>query len=233
MIFNLCIYKLTCFRSPNEPVSNVTVVEITNHNHVFNFNQMEQVINQTNQQSLLMSSEPLINSPRPSRPTNSSTSENVASTRQTSRHHQTRDSSISEEVPVARSSNNLDHHDRITNSEDIPQRSNGEIPIEDRQNNVRMAEPEEGGRPRRRVKRQEVVPAVTDQEITSNYEHLVLPTAMQSRPLPALSNFVPTDIALLPTRPQVKYLYTKHKIKMILIYGFFVATYWSRSRCSS
>lgn len=219
-----------CFRSPNEPVSNVTVVEVLNHNHVFNFNQMEQVINQTNQQSPQTSSEPLINSPRPSRPTNSNTSENVASIRQASRHHQTRDSPIIEEITVVRSSNNLDHSDRITNSEDIPQRSNSELPTEDRQNNVRMVELEEG-RPRRRVKRQEVVPAVTDQEIISNYEHLVLPISMQPRLQPASSNFVPTDIALLPTRPQVKLNYFSI-IKVILITGYYVASYWSRSRCS-
>lgn len=164
-------------------MNNVTIVEVINHNQVFNFSQMEQVLNQTNEQSSQMSSEPLINSPRPSRSSSSSTSENaVASPRQSSRHHQIRNASILEEsVSGARSSSHSEFNDR-----------------------TRMAEPEDGW-PRRRLKRQEVIPQATDQEVTSNYEHLVLPTAMQSRPPPALSNLVPADIAMLPTRSQVKF----------------------------
>lgn len=197
-----------CCRSPTEPVNNVTIVEVLNHNQVFNFNQIEQVLHQTNHQSP-QTSEPLINSPRPSRSTISCTSENsVASPRQSSRYHQPRNTSVVEEPAVSssRSSSHSESNDRITNADDVPQRSNSEIPNEGQRIKVRMADPEDN-RPRRRPKRQEVVPPTTDQEVTNNYEHLVLPTAMQSRPQPTSSNFIPTDIALLPTRPQVNFNY--------------------------
>lgn len=196
-----------CCRSPTEPVNNVTIVEVLNNNQVFNFNQIEQVLHQTNQQSP-QTSESLINSPRPSRSTISCTSENsVASPRQSSRYHQPRNTSVVEESPVSssRSSSHSESNDRITNSDDVPQRSNSEIPNEGQRIKVRMADPEDN-RPRRRPKRQEVVPPTTDQEVT-NYEHLVLPTAMQSRPPPTSSSFIPTDMALLPTRPQVNFNY--------------------------
>lgn len=192
------------FRSPSEPANNVTIVEVINHNQVFNFNQMEQVLNQTDDQLPQTSSESLINSPRPVRSSNSSTSENpVASPRQSSRHHQTRNTSIVDDlISGARSSNHLEPNNQPTSSDDIPQRSTSEVPNEGPRIKVRMSEPEDGW-PRRRPKRQELIPPATDQEVTSNYEHLVLPTAMQSRPPPALSNFVPTDIAILPSRSQV------------------------------
>lgn len=199
-------HKFVVFRSPSESVNNVTIVEVTNHNQVFNFNQMEQVINQTDEQFPQTSSEPLINSPRPIRSINSSSSENpVASPRQSNRHHQTRNASIVENViSGARSSSHSESNDQISNTDDNPQRSTSEVPNEGQRIKVRMAEPEDGW-PRRRSKRQEVVPPTTDQEVTSNYEHLVLPTAMQSRPPHALSNFVPTDIAILPSRSQVQF----------------------------
>ncbi|XP_001950315.2 uncharacterized protein LOC100165690 isoform X1 [Acyrthosiphon pisum] len=189
--------------SPSEPVNNVTIVEVINHNQVFNFNQMEQVLNQTNEQPSQTSSEPLINSPRPSR-SSSSTSENVAaSPRQSSRHHQVRNASILEEsVSGARSSSHSEFSDRTTHVDNMPQRSTSEVPNEGQRIKVRIAEPEDG-RHRRRPKRQDVIPPTTDQEVTSNYEHLILPTAMQSRPPPALSNSIPADIAILPTRSQL------------------------------
>lgn len=193
-----------CYRSPSEPV-NVTIVEVINHNQVFNFNQMEQGLNQTNQQSPQTLSEPLINSPRPGRSTNSCTDNSMVSPRQSSRHHQTSSiPDIDESVSGATSSSHLVSNDQITNSDDVPQRSTTEITSEGQRIKIRMAEPEDG-RLRRKPKRQEVIPPASDQEVTSNYEHLVLPTALQSRPPPpTLSNFVPTDITLLPTRPQVK-----------------------------
>lgn len=198
------IYIFMCYRSPTEPVNNVTIVEVLNHNQVFNFNQIEQVLNQTNQQSSQILSEPLINSPRSNRSTNSCISENaVVSPRQTSRHHQPRNISVIEEsVNGATSSGHSESNDRIINVEDVPQRSSSEILNENQRIKVRIAEPEDN-RIRRRTKRQEVVSSTTDQEVTSNYEHLVLPTAMQSRQPPTSSNYVSTDIALLPTRPQV------------------------------
>jgi len=197
-------HTFICFRSPSEPVNNVTIIEVINHNQVFNFNQMEQVLNQTNEQPSQTSSEPLINSPRPSR-SSSSTSENVAaSPRQSSRHHQVRNASILEEsVSGARSSSHSEFSDRTTHVDDLPQRSTSEVPNESQRVKVRIAEPEDGWH-RRRPKRQDVIPPATDQEVTSNYEHLILPTAMQSRPPPALSNSIPADIAILPTRSQVK-----------------------------
>jgi len=166
---------------------------------------MEQVLNQTNEQPFQISSEPLINSPRPSR-SSSSTSENVsASPRQSSRHHQVRNASILEEsVSGARSSSHSEFSDRSTHVDDMPQRSTSEVPNEGQRIKVRIAEPEDGWH-RRRPKRQDVIPPTTDQEVTSNnYEHLILPTAIQSRPPPTLSNSVPADIAILPTRSQVK-----------------------------
>jgi len=168
---------------------------------------MEQVLNQTNEQPSQTSSEPLINSPRPSR-SSSSTSENVAaSPRQSSRHHQVRNASILEEsASGARSSSHSEFSDRTTHVEDMPQRSTSEVPNEGQRIKVRIAEPEDGWH-RRRPKRQDFIPPTTDQDITSNYEHLILPTAMQSRPPPASSNSIPTDIALLPTRSQVKLIY--------------------------
>lgn len=189
-------------RSPIESVNNVTIVEVSNHNQVFNFNQMEQVLNQTNQQSSQILSESLINSPRPSRSTNSCTSENsISSPRQFSSNLQPCITSLVEEsVSVARSTSHIETNDNI------PQQSTSEVPNEGQRNKARVTESEDG-RLRRRPKRQEVVPPTTDQEVASNYEHLVLPTAMQSRSPPALSNFVPTDIAILPTRPQVKFIF--------------------------
>jgi len=186
-------------------VNNVTIVEVINHNPVFNFNQMEQVLNQTNEQPSQTSSEPLINSPRPSR-SSSSTSENVAaSPRQSTRHHQIRNASnLEESVSGARSSSHSEFNDRTTHVDDIPHRSSNEVSNEGQRIKIRIAEPEDG-RHRRRSKRQDVIPPITDQEVTSNYEHLVLPTAMQSRPPPTLSNSVPADIAILPTRSQVKF----------------------------
>lgn len=183
-------------------MNNVTIVEvINNHNQVFNFNQMEQVLNQTNEQLPQTSSESIINSPRPGRPTNSSTSENAASSPS---RLQTRSTSIVEEsVNDARSStSHSESNDRTTN--DLPQRSMTEVPNEGLRVKVRMTESEDGWL-RRRPKRQEVVLHTTEQEPSSNYEHLVLPTVMQPRPpQPFISNFIPTDIAILPTRPQVK-----------------------------
>lgn len=192
------------FRSPSEPVNNVTIVEVINQNQVFSFNQIEQVLNQTEPQTSQTSSEPLINSPRPSRSTNSSISEiSAVSSRQSNRHHHTRNTSAEESIGVARSSNHSESNDRTTNSDDVSQRSTDEMSNEGQRNKSRRSEPDDG-RARRRPKRQEIVPPTTDIETTSNYEHLVLPSVMQSRPSPALSNLVPTDIALLPTRPQVK-----------------------------
>lgn len=174
-----------------------------NHNQVFNFNQMEQVLNQTDDQLPQTSSEPLINSPRPVRSINSTSDNPVASPRQSNRHHQTRNTSTVEDlISGARSSNLSELNDQATSSDNTPQRSTSEVLNEGQRIKVRMAEPDDS-RPRRRPKRQEVVPPATDQELTSNYEHLVLPTAIQSRPSPALSNFVPTDIAILPSRSQV------------------------------
>jgi len=166
---------------------------------------MEQVLNQTNEQPSQTSSEPLVNSPRPSR-SSSSTSENVvASPRQSSRHHQVRNSSILEEsVNGAGSSIHSEFSDRTTHVDDMSHRSTSQVPNDSQRIKVRIAEPEDGWH-RRRPKRQDVVPPTVDQEVTSNYEHLILPTAMQSRPLPALSNSVPADIAILPTRSQVKF----------------------------
>lgn len=185
---------------------NVTIVEVINHNQIFNFNQMEQGLNQTNQQLPQTLAEPLINSPRPSRSTNSCTTDtSVVSPRQASRHHQTRIPDIEESVNGAMSSSHLESNDQIINSDDVPQRSITEISNEGQQIKIRMAEPEDV-RLRRKPKRQEVIPPATDQEVTNNYEHLVLPTVLQSRPPPALSNFVPTDI-ILPARPQVKFNY--------------------------
>lgn len=190
------------FRSPSEPVNNVTIVEVMNHNQVFNFNQMEQVLNLTDDQLPQTSSEPLINSPRPVRSINSTSENPIASPRQSNRHHQTRNTSTVEDfISGARSSNHSELNDQTTSS-DTPQRSTSEVLNEGQRIKVRMTEPEDN-RPRRRPKRQEVVPPAIDQEVTSNYEHLVLPTAIQSRPSPALSNFVPTDIAILPSRSQV------------------------------
>lgn len=191
-------------RSPSEPVNNVTIVEVINQNQVFSFNQIEHVLNQTEQQTTQTSSEPLLNSPRPSRSTNSSTSEiSVASHRQSNRHHQTRNASAEESIGVARSSNHSESNDRTSSSDDFPQRSTDEVPNEGQRIKGRKSEPEDG-RARRRHKRQEITSPATDIEATSNYEHLVLPTAMQPRSSPSLSNLVPTDLAPLPTRPQVK-----------------------------
>lgn len=160
---------------------------------------MEQVLNQTNQQPLQISSELLINSPRPSRSINSCTSENpISSPRQSTSHHQTHNTSLVEEsISGARSTNYTETNDNIS------QRSISEVHNEGQRNKVRVGELEDG-RPRRRSKRQEVIVPVSDQEVTSNYEHLVLPTSMQSRS-PPLSNFVPTDITIIPPRPQVKF----------------------------
>lgn len=192
-----------CYRSLSETVNNnVTIVEVINPNQVFNFNQMEQGLNQTNQQPPQTLPEPLINSPRPSRSTNENS---VVSPKQSSRHHQARSiPDVDESVIAATSSNHhLESNDRITNSNDVPQRSTTEISNEGQRFNIRMAEPEDV-RLRRKPKKQEVPPA-TNQELTSNYEHLVLPTALQSRMPPTLTNFVSPDITLLPTRPQVKF----------------------------
>lgn len=200
-------HTFICCRSPSEPVNNVTIVEVINHNQVFNFNQMEQVLNQTNEQPSQTSSEPLINSPRPSR-SSSSTSENIiASPRQSTRYHQVRNvTNLEESVSGARSNSHSEFSDRTTHVDDMPHGSSSEIPNEGQRIKIRIAEPEDG-RHRRRPKRQDVIPPITDQEVTSNYEHLVLPTAMQSRPPPVLSNPVPADIAILPTRSQVKFKY--------------------------
>lgn len=188
-------------------MNNVTIVEVINHNQVFNFNQIEQVLNHTDQQLPQTSSEPLVNSPRPSRSTNSVPEYSVASPRQSNRH-QTHSSSVVDETNnEARSSNHVEINDRTTNGDEIPQRSASEVSNEGQRIKVRMNEPEDG-RLRRRLKRHEVVLPVTDQETTSNYEHLVLPsTNVQSRPSPSVSNFIPTDMALLPTRPQVRFNY--------------------------
>lgn len=186
-------------------MNNVTVVEVlNNHNQVFNFNQMEQMLSQTNEQIPQTSSESIINSPRPGRSTNSCSSENaVASPRQSSRH-QTRNASVIEESANGASSSSSHSESNDRTNDEIPQRSTTEGPNEGQRIKVRMTESEDGW-PRRRPKRQEVVPPTTEQELASNYEHLVLPTTMQSRPpQPSMSNFVPTDIAMLPTRPQVK-----------------------------
>lgn len=182
-------------------MNNVTIVEVINHNQVFNFNQMEQVLNQTNQQSSQSLSELLINSPRSSRSTNSCTSENpMSSPRQSTSQHQTHNTTLVEEsVSGSRSTNYIE-----TNDNNISQRSTSEVHNEGHRNKVRMAELEDGW-PRRRSKRQEVVPPISDQEVANNYEHLVLPTSIQSRSPPTLSNFVPTDIAIIPSRPQVKF----------------------------
>lgn len=183
-------------------MNNVTIVEVLNHNQVFNFNQMEQVLNHQNQQSPQISSEP--NTSRPSTSTNSCTSENpIASPRQSSRHHQNRNASVVEELIFnSRSNSHSELNDRLTNVDVVQQRSTSEVPNEGQR--IRSTESEDS-RCRRRQKRPEVAGAipVTDEEVTSNYEHLVLPTVMQSRP-PALSNYVSTDtIAILPIRPQV------------------------------
>jgi len=214
-------------------VNNITIVEVINHNQVFNFNQMEQVLNQTNEQSSQTLSEPLINSPRPSRST-SSTTENVASPRSNSRHHPVRNASILEEsVSGARSSSHPEFSDRTTNVDDMPQRSTSEVQNEGQRIKVRIAEPEDGWH-RRRTKRQDIIPPITDQEGTSNYEHLILPTAMQSRPPPASSNSVPADIAILPIRSQVKFNNFGYLIQILLkLFSSFVVTNWSRSWCSS
>jgi len=199
-------------------VNNVSIVEVIN-NQVFNFNQMEQVLNQTNEQPSQISSEPLINSPRPSRST-SSTTENVAIARPFSRHHQVRNASILEEtVSGARSTSHSEFSDRTSNVDDMPQRSTSEVPNEGQRIKVRIAEPEDGWH-RRRPKRQDIIPPITDQEVTSNYEHLILPTAMQSRPPPALSNSVPADIAILPIRSQVKFNCFLHSTQIVLKFSF-------------
>lgn len=224
-----------CYRSPSEPVNNVTIVEVINHNQVFNFNQMEQVLNQTNQQLPQTSSESLINSPRPSRSTNPCALEtSIASPRQSNRH-QIRSTSIVEEQPVngARSHSHIESSDRTTDDDEVPSRSTGEIPNDSPRIKIRMTESEES-RLRRRPKRHEVIQPATNQEVTSNYEHLVLPTAMQSRPAPTLSNLISTDIALLPTRPQVKikHIYFFNICAIYYYFAYFVVTYWSWSRCS-
>jgi len=193
---------------------------------------MEQVLNQTNEQPSQTSSELLINSPRPSR-SSSSTSEIVAaSPRQSTRHHQVRNISNSEEsVSGARSSSHSEFSDRTTHVDDMPLRSSSEVPNEGQRIKIRIAEPEDG-RHRRRPKRQDVIPPITDQEVTSNYEHLVLPTAMQSRPPPVLSNPVPADIAILPTRSQVKFKHLKLNLNIIKEKNF-LATNWPRPWCST
>ncbi|XP_025412806.1 uncharacterized protein LOC112685201 [Sipha flava] len=189
---------------PSELVNNITIVEvINNHNQVFNFNQMEQVLSQINEQLPQTSSESIINSPRPGRSINSCTSENaVSSPRQSSRHQTHNTSVVEESVNGARSSSShSESNDRTTN--DLPQRSMTEVPNEGLRVKVRLTESEDGC-PRRRPKRQEVVTPTTEQEPASNYEHLVLPTTIQSRPQQSsISNFIPTDIAMLPTRPQL------------------------------
>lgn len=192
-------------RSPSEPVNNVTIVEVLSHNQVFNFNQMEQVLNHSTQQTPQTSSEPTTS--RPSTSTSSNTTENsIASPRQSSRHQQSRNASVAEELIFgAGSSSYSDSNDRTTNVDVVQLRSFSEVPNESR---VRLTESEDG-RPRRRQKRPEVpinnsVSPAIDQESTSNYEHLVLSTVMQTRP-PALSNYVSTDtISILPIRPQVQ-----------------------------
>lgn len=190
-----------CCRSPSESANNVTVVEVINHNQVFSFNEIEQELNQTEQQLPQTSSE-LINSPRCSRSTSSSTSEtSIASPRHSSRYHQNCNIFVEELVNNARSASHIESNDRTTNNEEELPRSSNEMPYEGQHIQVRMTEPE--GRLRRRPKRHEVEPAATNQEVTNNYEHLVLPTAGQSRPTQAFSNLIPADIALLPTRPQV------------------------------
>lgn len=209
-----------CYRSPSELVNNVSIVEVINHNQVFNFNQLEQVLSQTNQQQPQTSSESLINSPRPSRSTNPCSLEtSIASPRQSNRH-QIRNASIVEEQPVngSRSHSHIESNDRTTDDDEIPSRSTDEIPNDGPRIKIRMAEPEEG-RPRRRPKRHEVILPTANQEVTSNYEHLVLPTSMQSRPAPALSNLISTDITLLPTRPQVKFkhLFFKYWCYLLLL----------------
>lgn len=208
------------YRSPSEPVNNVTIVEVLNHNQVFDFNQMERVLSQTNQQSVPISSDPSINSPRPSRSSNSENS--ILSPRSSNRQHQSRNiSTIEESVSSARSSSHSESNDRTNNTDDSPQRSTNEMLNEGQRIKVRMGESEDG-RPRRRSKRQEVVPVATDQEIPSNYEHLVLPTSMQPRSSPVLSNFVPTDIAtILPTRPQVIFI-IKFIFEVIVSYYLFI-----------
>lgn len=196
----VCLYLFS--RSPSEPVNNVTIVEVLNHHQVFNFNQMEQLINQLNQQSPQTSSE--LHTSRPSTSTSSCTSENsIASPRQSSRHQQNRNASIVEELIFSgRSSSQSESNDRATSVDVVQQRSTSEVSNEGQR--VRTTESEDG-RFRRRQRRQEVTgvsPAI-DQEAASNYEHLVLPTVIQSRP-PVLSNYVSTDtIAILPIRPQV------------------------------
>ncbi|XP_050422675.1 uncharacterized protein LOC126834638 [Adelges cooleyi] len=181
--------------SPNstnasEPENNVTIVEVPNNNQVFDFNQMERALNYNLVESI-------ITLPRISRLP--STTEQPAITSRSNRHRQ--NVPTEESVSFSRSGNHSESSDRTTNQCDTPQRFNGDIPDEDQQSRARPADPEDG-RLRRRAKRQEVV-VLTDQEVQpSNYEHLVLPTAIQPR-TPSTSNFIPTDIAMLPTRPQL------------------------------
>lgn len=222
-------------RSPSEPVNNVTIVEVINHNQVFDFNQMDRVLVQTNHQSPQTSSESSMNSPRSSRPTNSSMSENaIVSPRSSSRHHQIRNMPTVEETAsgASRSSSHSESNDRTASVDDLPQRSTSEVQSEGQRVKTRLVEPEDN-RPRRRPKRPEVLPAATDLEATSNYEHLVLPTAIQPRQPPLLANFVPTDIAILPTRPQVNFnqIYI-FQFKCYLLFTYFVVTNWPRSGCS-
>lgn len=196
---------------------------------------MEQALSQTNQQMPQTSSESLINSPRPSRSTNPCLLEtSIASPRQSNRH-QIRNTSIVEEQPVngARSHSHIESNDRITDDDEVPSRSTDEISNDGPRIKIRMTEPEEG-RLRRRPKRHEVIQPTANQEITSNYEHLVLPTAMQPRPAPTLSNLISTDITLLPTRPQVKikHIYFLYICVIYHYFAYFIVTYWSWSRCS-
>lgn len=191
-----------CCRSPSESVNNVTVVEVINHNQVFNFNQIEQELSQTEQ--LPQTSSELINSPRRSRSTSSSTSEtSVVSPRHSSRHNQNHNTSAEELANNAMSASHIESNDRTTNNEDELPRSSNEITNESQRHLVRLTELEEAARHRRRQKRHEVELPAINQEVTSNYEHLVLSTAGQTRPTPALSNLIPANIVLLPTRPQV------------------------------
>lgn len=190
-------------------MNNVTIVEVINHNQVFNFNQMDQVLSHlvTNHHLPQTSSESLMNSPRASR-SGSLSEYSVASPRHSNRHQTRNTSAVEESInDASRSYSHSESNDRTTNGNDVPAGSTSEMPNESQRIKVRANDPEDG-RLRRRPKRHEVVLPATDPETASNYEHLVLPTAaVQSRPSPNLSNFVPTDITLLPTRPQVRFNY--------------------------
>ncbi|XP_050521692.1 uncharacterized protein LOC126894609 [Daktulosphaira vitifoliae] len=173
--------------------NNVTIVEVQNNSQVFDFNQMEHALIQPEEQMEIE-----IISPRSVRMPFTTEQPNLLL--RPTRLNQM--NIISEETHSNLISNNHpESSDRNTN-DDISRRLLTEVNSEEQHIKIRSVEPNEN-RSRRRINRSEVALA-GDQEITpsNNYEHLVLPITVQPR-MASSSSFIPSDIAIMPTRSQL------------------------------